>query len=84
LVDSFRRSSNRDRYLGWNSAKKEIGGTQETTGFQREEDKKRIKELVNFYSNDSNVIQNPLLCATRQTKRGVVQFAQDINTNGEY
>jgi hypothetical protein len=59
--------------------KKEIGGTQETTGFQREEDKKRIKELVNFYSNDSNVIQNPLLCATRQTNQGVVQFDPDIN-----
>jgi hypothetical protein len=59
--------------------KKEIGGTQETTGFQREEDKKRIKELVNFYSNDSNVIQNPLLCATRQTKQGVVKFDRDSN-----
>ncbi|MGB8700575.1 MAG: hypothetical protein WCD18_14255, partial [Thermosynechococcaceae cyanobacterium] len=59
--------------------KKEIGGTQETTGFQREEDTKRIKELVNFYSNDSNVIQNPLLCATRQTNQSVVQFDPDIN-----
>jgi hypothetical protein len=59
--------------------KKEIGGTQETTGFQREEDKKRIKELVNFYSNDSNIIQNPLLCATRQTNQGVVQFDRDSN-----
>ena len=59
--------------------KKEIGGTQETTGFQREEDKKRIKELVNFYSNDNNIIQNPLLCATRQTNRDVVQFEPDVN-----
>lgn len=57
--------------------KKEIGGTQETTGFQREEDKKRIKELVDFYSNDSNVIQNPLLCATRQTNQGAIQFEPD-------
>ena len=59
--------------------KKEIGGTQETTGFQREEDKKRIKELVDFYSNDSNVIQNPLLCATRQTNQGVIQFEPDAD-----
>ncbi|MGV0025750.1 hypothetical protein [Phormidesmis priestleyi] len=59
--------------------KKEIGGTQETTGFQREEDKKRIKELINFYSNDSNIIQNPLLCATRQTDQDVVQFEPDAN-----
>jgi len=46
--------------------KKDIGGTRETTGFQREEDKKRIKELIDFYSNDKNVIQNSLLCATRR------------------
>ncbi|KAM3108450.1 hypothetical protein [Phormidesmis sp. 146-33] len=59
--------------------KKEIGGTQETTGFQREEDKKRIKELVDFYSNDSNIIQNPLLCATRHTNQGVVEFKPDAN-----
>lgn len=56
--------------------KKEIG-SQETTGFQREENEKRIKELVDFYSNDNNVIQNPLLCATRQTNQGVVQFQSD-------
>lgn len=54
-------------------------GSQETTGFQREEDKKRIKDLVDFYSNDSNIIQNPLLCATRQTNQGVVQFQRDEN-----
>jgi hypothetical protein len=64
--------------LGWNSTKKR-NRRYETTGFQREEDKKRIKELVNFYSNDSNVIQNPLLCATRQTNQGVVQFDRDGN-----
>jgi hypothetical protein len=58
---------------------KEIGITQETTGFQREEDRKRIKELVDFYSNDNNVIQNPLLCATRQTNQGVVSFEVDTN-----
>jgi len=59
--------------------KKKIGGTQETTGFQREEDKKRIKELVEFYSNDNNVIQNPLLCATRYTDHGTVSFEPDAN-----
>ncbi|KAM3091287.1 hypothetical protein ACKFKG_26245 [Phormidesmis sp. 146-35] len=61
--------------------KKEIGSgskeTTETTGFQREEDKKRIKELGDFYSNDSNIIQNPLLCATRQTNQGIVRFEPD-------
>jgi hypothetical protein len=58
--------------------KKEIG-SQETTGFQREEDKKRIKDLVDFYSNDSNIIQNPLLCATRHTNQGIVDFHPDEN-----
>ncbi len=57
--------------------KKEIG-SQETTGFQREEDKNRINELVEFYSNDSNVIQNPLLCATRQINQGTIEFEPDI------
>jgi hypothetical protein len=62
--------------------KKEIGGSQETTGFQREEDKKRIKELVKFYSNKNNVIQNPLLCATRHTNQApqsFVEFEPDMN-----
>lgn len=54
-------------------------GTQETTGFQREEDRKRIKDLVDFYSNDNNIIQNPLLCATRQTEAGIVEFQPDEN-----
>jgi hypothetical protein len=61
--------------------KKEIGGgnndRQETTGFQREEDKKRINDLIDFYSNESNVIQNPLLCATRHTEQGIVEFQPD-------
>ncbi|MFN6484119.1 MULTISPECIES: hypothetical protein [unclassified Nostoc] len=45
--------------------KKEIGG-QETTGFQREENPKRIKEIGEFYRNEKNIIQNPLLCALRK------------------
>ncbi len=41
-------------------------GGDETVGFQREEDPKRLKNLSEFYSNSSNVIQNPLLCASRE------------------
>jgi len=58
--------------------KKEIG-SQETTGFQREEDPKRIKDLVEFYSNDKNVIQNPLLCASRQTTQEIIRFEPDLD-----
>lgn len=58
--------------------KKEIG-SQETTGFQREENKKRIKELIDFYSNSQNIIQNPLLCATRNIGPNTINFEPDSN-----
>lgn len=45
--------------------KKRIGDSEETTGFQRSENSKRVQELRDFYSNPSNIVQNPLLCATR-------------------
>lgn len=41
-----------------------VGGD-ETIGFQREENRKRIGELTAFYREHRNVIQNPLLCASR-------------------
>ena len=53
--------------------KKQIG-TQETTGFQREENPKRIREIESFYKNEANIVQNPLLCALRQTAQGKVSF----------
>jgi hypothetical protein len=53
--------------------KKKIG-TQETTGFQREESKKRINEIADFYRNEKNIIQNPLLCALRQPDWSKVEF----------
>lgn len=53
--------------------KKKIGD-QETTGFQREENKKRINEIMNFYENEKNIIQNPLLCALRQPQKATVIF----------
>ena len=41
----------------------EIGS--ETTGFQREANPKRIEDLTKFFSNSENIVQNPILCATR-------------------
>ncbi|MGQ7750343.1 hypothetical protein ACUN29_17900 [Streptomyces sp. WC2508] len=35
----------------------------ETSGFQREEDRGRVRELTEFFSNHQNVTQNPLLGA---------------------
>lgn len=55
--------------------KKKIGEQgQETTGFQREENRKRIKEISEFYQNEQNIVQNPLLCALRQPNELDVKF----------
>jgi len=62
--------------------KKKIG-TQETTGFQREENKKRIKEITDFYRNEKNIIQNPLLCALRQPDQANVKFELNKNETDE-
>jgi hypothetical protein len=39
----------------------------ESSGFQRNIKQERMKSLVNFYSNEKNIIQNPLLCASRNS-----------------
>lgn len=54
--------------------KKELSDQEETTGFQREENEKRIKELGKFYNNERNIIQNPLLCARRRSTVGEAAF----------
>lgn len=54
--------------------KKELSDQEETTGFQREVNEKRLKDLIKFYRNERNVIQNPLLCARRETMLGNVSF----------
>lgn len=65
--------------------KKKVGDTgQETTGFQREENKKRIKEISDFYRNEQNIIQNPLLCALRLPQESVVKFEQSESENSNY
>lgn len=60
--------------------KKKIG-EQETTGFQREENRKRIKEIRDFYRNEQNIIQNPLLCALRQPDVVSVKFSSIEDEN---
>jgi hypothetical protein len=47
---------------------------QETVGFQRQENKNRINELLQFYSEPKNVIQNPILCAARSLGATGVRF----------
>jgi hypothetical protein len=45
---------------------------EETVGWQREENEERLKELVAFFSDGRNVVQNPLLCALQDA--GAVRF----------
>jgi hypothetical protein len=47
---------------------------QETVGFQRQENKGRVNELLHFYSHPQNVIQNPILCASRNLGSEGVSF----------
>ncbi|MCK8431905.1 hypothetical protein G3I77_02350 [Streptomyces sp. D2-8] len=42
---------------------------EETSGFQREEDPTRVRELTKFFSNHRNVAQNPLLGALQDHER---------------
>lgn len=48
-----------------------LGTNTEAIGFQREESPKRLDELAAFFGNPRNVIQNPLLCASRDSSRVV-------------
>lgn len=57
-------------------------GEDETVGFQREESEKRINELVAFYSDSHNVIQNPLLCASRDASMISFLPAEDSDAHG--
>src|SRR5262249_23764755 len=56
--------------------------TGETAGFQRELNEKRLSELLVFYAQPRNVVQNPLLCATRKTPCGRVYF-ESTGTEGQ-
>lgn len=54
--------------------KKELSAGEETTGFQRDLNEQRLKGLKEFYSNPKNIIQNPLLCATRDASIKSIKF----------
>lgn len=60
----------------------------ESSGFQREIKKERMDSLVTFFTNPKNVIQNPLLCASRNSlTEGVepkVTFVDDEDQTDEY
>lgn len=58
-------------------------GTAETSGFQRTENSKRLKQLSDFYGNDKNVVQNNLICALKTIEGGNVTFLSKDGITGE-
>jgi hypothetical protein len=69
-------SARADEIDSWSGVpqKKRFGTGEETAGFQREQNTARLKSLREFYSNKDNIIQNPLLCATRKINLCSVEF----------
>lgn len=64
--------------------KKRFGGSDaEAVGFQREVNPLRVKSLKRFYADPENIIQNPLLCATRETMNASVTFVPDEGASGD-
>lgn len=55
---------------------KQKKGGEETIGFQRDENESRIAALKDFYNDPKNIIQNPLLCAIRDSSAGRVVFTK--------
>ena len=53
---------------------KQQKGGEETMGFQRDENETRIAALKEFYNDPKNIIQNPLLCAIRDSSATQVIF----------
>ncbi|MCR9908579.1 hypothetical protein NB545_14095 [Vibrio campbellii] len=76
---AFKQSSSSEWIVSFNALAEEIdawGGipqkksfdSVESSGFQRVVKEERMKSLVNFYSDSKNIIQNPLLCASRNSQ----------------
>lgn len=61
--------------------KKRFGESSESTGFQREQNAVRVRNLEAFYSQPDNIIQNPLLCALRDAPPSIVEFQADASQN---
>lgn len=62
--------------------KKRFDEGAETAGFQRAEIPSRIARIRDFYRNQENLIQNPLLCATRGSTFSNVHFEPNDDGQG--
>lgn len=54
--------------------KKRFAEGEETAGFQREHNNKRIDDIAVFLADPHNTLQNPLLCSERTAKDATVEF----------
>ncbi|WP_459199211.1 hypothetical protein ACQVRX_00020 [Ralstonia pseudosolanacearum] len=63
--------------------KKRFGTSQESVGFQREQNNKRIAALKKFFQNSDNVVQNPLLCASRISDSSQCAFVHAPEVDGQ-
>lgn len=54
--------------------KKRFDDGEESAGFQREHNNKRIEEIAVFLADSQNTLQNPLLCSERSAKDARVEF----------
>lgn len=61
--------------------KRTVDGT-DSAGFQRTYDSKRNDDLVSFFKDTNNTLQNPLMCATNGFQEGYVKFLPDVNEGG--
>jgi hypothetical protein len=56
-------------------------GDSENLGFQRTDNRPRIERLVEFYSNNANIVQNPLLCALQNADQ--IEFVPDPSSEND-
>ncbi|NYH17824.1 hypothetical protein [Paraburkholderia bryophila] len=66
-----------DRWSGIPEKKSFDGADRDSTGFQRVFNEKREQDLITFFSQAKNTLQNPLLCATLRQAEGNVIFSPD-------
>lgn len=75
---AFKQSENSEWVVSFNALSEDIDSwagipqkknfdSVESSGFQRVVKEERMKSLINFYSDSKNIIQNPLLCASRNS-----------------
>jgi hypothetical protein len=72
-----------ERWAGIPQKKTFEPGTAETSGFQRTDNPKRLKQLSEFYENEKNVVQNNLICALKHVEGGSVNFFSTDGVIGE-